>query len=1293
MSSCAPDAAGNRTEVAPTAAVGATTPTAPTHTGPTLGITGLGSRPCRPPWAGRPSAGSSDPASCVTGPSGPLAAPSGATVVPVSAAPVPPPSPPVPSGPVVEPSGSPVPAPTASSDPCGLPSGPLSVEICCGSANLSLHLRKQGFEIFPVDHKENRFTPRVPFHSLDLTVPSGQARLWEILSSQSLSFVHMSPPCGTASRAREKRISEADRARGIPEPQPLRSEQFPLGLPTLAADFPHEVARVRKANIIYRLCADVAAFCSHRLVPWTLENPSNSLFWYIPFVSDLLSLSSVEDVVFQSCMHGGRRDKRTRLRCGPSPAFSILSVMCDGSHDHLPWGASGRGHFHTADEAEFPDLLCARLSLCAWSARPPLPTFLISDTPSPPMPNSSSTKASETAFPDCSRFSDDFASQEAPKSRPKIPALNADASMSFLPPSTSTRPASGASFTAQEVDSYHYYDYYYYPRMSHHVVSPSVRNVFPCSSSSASDAVHARTRTGAVDDPEPTPIAVEASRPTAARDTRIATRVAAAVQPRGASSPTAIPEYHSRTWLRIPDSFTGEPQKLVGSQVSEAFGSFPKGSKFLSLRIDSGEAGSEEFFLEVGVAWSTSQFVSRALSLKHPFDTIAVDDDILRSVFASLTAPPAATRQHREATLAFWRERALQLEEREEDLRRQVHPDVRKSIEGKKLLLFGEMLHAAGFPRPSALIFRMAAGFPLLGNIEATGVFPEKKTDATATLRDLWSQAKALQATALSAVGPSSDPKLDEEVTKVTKEEVEKGWLVGPYTPEQLSSKHGLWVPVRRFGIWQGSGSRVIDDYSEYGQNACTSTVEKIDVGGIDTVASLARGVLAALDASSRTVRVKLSDGTVLEGRLHREWSVDSAKSLVGKVWDLAKAYRQLARAPGHASVSIVVTYNSVDKKTELYEQPVLPFGAKASVWDFNWTARGLWKALAGLFGFMSTHYFDDFPVLEFSCLSDHTQTVFDQVLDLLGWDTKKQIDFAPSFDVLGVVCDLSSSTTDCVRFRNKPKRLEELQSDIDRVVSTGYIRRGEARSLRGRFQFARGQTFGRCGAVAMKMLGLIADGTKGSPALDDRTAASLRHLMSMLHVLRPRELHAKPPPPLVLFVDGACDMVDGKLRVSIGAVLYDPSSQAGPKFFGTLVGDPVVRLWSRDAKEQLIGQAELLPVLLAKTTWRDSFVNRPCLTFIDNESARYSLMRGYSPVLDSSRIISESWTLDAELGSASWFARVPTCCNVADDPSRLDFTVLESTPHSVKCDVSIPSSWGKGDLWSVLASWLARDL
>ena len=121
--------------------------------------------------------------------------------------------------------------------------------------------------------------------------------------------------------------------------------------------------------------------------------------------------------------------------------------------------------------------------------------------------------------------------------------------------------------------------------------------VFPCSSSSAFDAVRAHVYTVAVDEPRRTTTAVDAPRPTAARDTRIATRVAAAVQPRGASSPTAVPEYHSRIWLRIPDSYTGEPQQLIGSQVPEAFGSFPKGAKFLSLRVDIGEAGSEESFI------------------------------------------------------------------------------------------------------------------------------------------------------------------------------------------------------------------------------------------------------------------------------------------------------------------------------------------------------------------------------------------------------------------------------------------------------------------------------------------------------------------------------------------------------------------------------------------------------------------------------------------------------------------------------------------------------------------------
>jgi hypothetical protein len=256
------------------------TPTEPENPRRPLSNTGLGARFRRPPWA-EPGSKPSD-SSPLYGPSGPRLGPHG------------------PSGLSHEPSGSAGPhGHNVSHEPSGSTSGshvpdnasrsgpsvpgpgasaPLAVEICCGSANLSFHLQQLGFSVTPVDWQGNRFKPRVPQESFDLTVPSGQSRLWTVLSSPRLAYVHMSPPCGTASRARERPLSAAARARGIPEPKPLRSEDFPLGLPTLARDFPQEVTRVRKANTIYKLCADVADFCTHRAVPWTIENPANSMF-------------------------------------------------------------------------------------------------------------------------------------------------------------------------------------------------------------------------------------------------------------------------------------------------------------------------------------------------------------------------------------------------------------------------------------------------------------------------------------------------------------------------------------------------------------------------------------------------------------------------------------------------------------------------------------------------------------------------------------------------------------------------------------------------------------------------------------------------------------------------------------------------------------------------------------------------------------------------------------------------------------------------------------------------------
>ena len=219
---------------------------------------------------------------------------------------------------------------------------PFAIEIFAGSAGLSSALVQVGIAAIPIDHKDNRFTPKVPPKLLDLSKTSGQTELWKLLSLPNLCFVHLSPPCGTASRAREKPLPAELKARGWPEPQPLRSEKHPLGLPNLASISPGNVARVAAANKLFVLSAEICTYLCHRSIPWTLENPRNSLFWWVPQVESLLSHDRVEDVFFQHCMFGSGRDKWTRLRSFPADAFSSLAVTCDGSHTHKQWGAASR---------------------------------------------------------------------------------------------------------------------------------------------------------------------------------------------------------------------------------------------------------------------------------------------------------------------------------------------------------------------------------------------------------------------------------------------------------------------------------------------------------------------------------------------------------------------------------------------------------------------------------------------------------------------------------------------------------------------------------------------------------------------------------------------------------------------------------------------------------------------------------------------------------------------------------------------------------------------------------------
>jgi len=208
---------------------------------------------------------------------------------------------------------------------------------------------------FGVDWSGNKLLPLCPaVVQLDLTCPLATARLEKLLSHRRLTYVHFAPPCGTASRAREIVLRGSC-------PRPLRSSSAPRGLPNLAEHSPLDQLRVDSANKLYDIVAKLAGNLTSRQVVWSIENPRNSLIWWILCVEDLLKFKGSGDVFFAHCMFGGSRPKVTRLRCWPSHAFQSLARLCDNSHVHAPWGRVG-GSFATAQETSYPEGLCKALA-------------------------------------------------------------------------------------------------------------------------------------------------------------------------------------------------------------------------------------------------------------------------------------------------------------------------------------------------------------------------------------------------------------------------------------------------------------------------------------------------------------------------------------------------------------------------------------------------------------------------------------------------------------------------------------------------------------------------------------------------------------------------------------------------------------------------------------------------------------------------------------------------------------------------------------------------------------------
>jgi hypothetical protein len=98
---------------------------------------------------------------------------------------------------------------------------------------------------------------------------------------------------------------------------------------------------------------------------------------------------------------------------------------------------------------------------------------------------------------------------------------------------------------------------------------------------------------------------------------------------------------------------------------------------------------------------------------------------------------------------------------------------------------------------------------------------------------------------------------------------------------------------------------------------------------------------------------------------------------------------------------------------------------------------------------------------------------------------------------------------------------------------------------------------------------------------------------------------------------------------------------------------------WLSEGSKQPIALAELLPVVMAKILWEGALRNRSVIYFVDNDSVMFQLIKGSAHNCFSRCMLLRLAKQDLLNCGRSWFTRVPSSGNVADDPSRLRFTSM----------------------------------
>ena len=455
----------------------------------------------------------------------------------------------------------------------------------------------------------------------------------------------------------------------------------------------------------------------------------------------------------------------------------------------------------------------------------------------------------------------------------------------------------------------------------------------------------------------------------------------------------------------------------------------------------------------------------------------------------------------------------MELKAEELKLRYQMPDHIKKLMKGKRLALWGRMLTDLHYP-DTELISDMVHGFPLSGWMPTSGVFPHGVRQPTLTVEALLENLESFNFKVKQQMDMKQDETLERDTWDETVKELDKGWI----WLDPCQDWDGKCV-ARRFGIYEGGKTRVIDDCSVCGLN--------------QTVGLQERFVLQAVDQMC----------TMLCWSLKRAMP-GQHPPIIGRTFDLKSAYKQFGLRTVDRDLIRIATVDPIEGKPILCGLNALPFGGVGSVAGFLRVSLATWfVGVAGL-KLCWTGYFDDFSTLSRPELQNNAAWAVDSLfgLGLLGLnyarEGAKAPDFSAVFKMLGVEVDISRAQQGEIAVGHTAERKLELGQILEKTLSHKKLSTKMA-ERRPRMVFYECFAAGRIINLLLNNFGNLCRSQKFIEDLIEDEYNLILVLRNKLEKTEPIVISPKLLETWFVFTDGTCETGDaGEKLGGMGGVL-----------------------------------------------------------------------------------------------------------------------------------------------------------